>query len=273
MSMMEDLSGYNCDGTVLRRMQLRMLDMLVEVDKIFRKNVIPYWLEYGTLLGAIRHKGFIPWDDDIDICILRKDYKRARKALTQCLPENMAFQDTSSDRYAFFSYARIRDRRSYCYYPDFTKLKEQGIWIDIFIMDTTPSRLAKNVVDVLYRRVYHEIHHFGDVAYKSVIKKIACRIIAYALFPISYTTYRMSIFLGKLTGSRWLCVYATKGRCYTYRSKYIFPVDEVEFEGHRFLAPRDSDAHLREVYGNYMLIPPIEGRKHTINLETVKFYE
>ena len=83
----EDFSKYNGEGTILRKAQLRMLDMLIEVDKICRKYNIQYWLDFGTLLGAVRHQGFIPWDDDLDICVLRKDYKRLRKVLIAELPK------------------------------------------------------------------------------------------------------------------------------------------------------------------------------------------
>ena len=72
---MEDYSVYNGEGTVLRKAQMHMVDILVEIDRICRKHDIPYWIDFGTLLGAVRHKGFIPWDDDLDISILRKDRK------------------------------------------------------------------------------------------------------------------------------------------------------------------------------------------------------
>ena len=72
---------YNPDGSQLRLLQLRILDILKEFDAICKKYNIPYWLDSGTLLGAARHGGFIPWDDDIDVCILKKDQKRLRQAM------------------------------------------------------------------------------------------------------------------------------------------------------------------------------------------------
>ena len=67
---------YNRPGSITRKAQVRLLEMLVETDRICKKHKITYWLESGSLLGAVRHKGFIPWDDDIDICMMRKDYNK-----------------------------------------------------------------------------------------------------------------------------------------------------------------------------------------------------
>ena len=77
---------FNPEGSLLRRQQLVMLDMVNELDRICRKYDIPYFLYGGTLLGAIRHNGFIPWDDDLDVGLMRKDYQRLMKVLPDELP-------------------------------------------------------------------------------------------------------------------------------------------------------------------------------------------
>ena len=74
--MIEDFSVYNGENTELRKAQMRMLEILVHVSAICDTHAISYWIDYGTLLGAVRHKGFIPWDDDLDISVLKKDYKK-----------------------------------------------------------------------------------------------------------------------------------------------------------------------------------------------------
>ena len=78
---------FNPDGSLLRRQQLRMLELLEVIDVICRKHQIPYWLSSGTLIGAARHKGFIPWDDDMDICMKRPDYNRFLQIADQIMPE------------------------------------------------------------------------------------------------------------------------------------------------------------------------------------------
>lgn len=125
---------FNPDGSLLRRQQMRMLDILIEVDRICRKHNIRYWLSSGTLIGAVRHKGFIPWDDDLDIEMLLPDYKRLMKVLPEELPENLALQSQDTDPNYFFFYAKVRDRRSLL--EETTGYdrtwREKGIYIDIF---------------------------------------------------------------------------------------------------------------------------------------------
>ena len=80
---MEDFSKYNPEGSTLRKAQLRMLEILKEIDKICKKHHITYWLDGGTMLGCARHKGFIPWDDDLDIAVFEEDYERLLHILQQ----------------------------------------------------------------------------------------------------------------------------------------------------------------------------------------------
>ena len=104
---------FNPDGSLLRRQQLRMLELLEVIDVICRKHQIPYWLSYGTLIGAARHKGFIPWDDDLDIEMLRSDYLRLLKVLPQELPENLALQTNETDPNYLIIYGQLRDKHSH----------------------------------------------------------------------------------------------------------------------------------------------------------------
>ena len=268
---MEDFSKYNGEGTQLRKAQLRMLDMLVEVDKICRKHNVQYWIDFGTLLGAVRHKGFIPWDDDVDICVMEKDYKYLREVLIKELPQQFVFQDTSTDKQAFFTYGRVRDKKSYCYYPYFVKLKEQGLWIDIFRYEDIPSPQLKNFVDFFYRRAYHEIHHYGDVAYKSKVEIIAKRVVAYLLYPFALMAKKIVQYLGERSSKglmgRWAVLPTV------YRKENIFPLTEVEFEGHMFFAPGNWDSHLRGIYGDYLQVPPPEKREQILDMSLVKIEE
>ena len=103
---------FNPEGSALRRHQHKMMELVIELDRICKKYQIPYFLYGGTLLGAIRHNGFIPWDDDLDICLLRKDYLRLMKVLPKELPDNMVLQNNDTDPNYFYFFAKLRDKNS-----------------------------------------------------------------------------------------------------------------------------------------------------------------
>lgn len=268
----EDFSKYNGEGTQLRKAQLRMLSILIEIDKICRKHNIAYWIDFGTLLGAVRHKGFIPWDDDVDICVLEKDYKRLRECLISELPEQYAFQDTSTDKNAFFTYGRVRDRKSYCYYPYFVKLEEQGLWVDIFRYEEIYSPKLLNFVDFFYRRAYHEIHHYGDVAYKSKVEIIVKRLLAYIIYPFTLLAKTSVRWIGERSNKDVMGRWTVFPRAISYK-KNIFPLTELEFEGYKFSAPGNWDEHLKVIYGDYMQIPPEEKREQILDMNKVQIFE
>ncbi|EXY98301.1 licD family protein, partial [Bacteroides fragilis str. 3998 T(B) 4] len=106
---MEKISNYNTDGTMLRKQQERMFEMLCVIDDICVKNEINYWLSGGTLLGAVRHGGFIPWDDDLDIQLMKDDYNKLLGLLKTELPEQYQLQTSKTDRNYFARYAKVRD--------------------------------------------------------------------------------------------------------------------------------------------------------------------
>src|SRR3954468_21006016 len=105
----DDLSIYNPEGSELRRAQLKMLEILEAFDKICRKHNINYWLVCGTLLGARRHGGFIPWDDDLDIAILQSDYDKLMLILKEELPEHLKLQTQETDKKYWYFHPKIRD--------------------------------------------------------------------------------------------------------------------------------------------------------------------
>ena len=154
---------FNPDGSLLRRQQLRMLEMLVEVDRICRRHGIRYWLSSGTLIGAARHKGFIPWDDDLDIEMLLPDYRRLMKVLPKELPDTMRLQSINTDRNYFFFYAKVRDRRSLLEETNrYDRVwQERGIYLDIFPFYRQPLWLHM-ISEKLQGHVYKIMNRMGE---------------------------------------------------------------------------------------------------------------
>lgn len=256
--MEEDFSKYNGEGTSLRKAQLRMLDILIEVDKICRKHNILYWLDFGTLLGAIRHKGFIPWDDDLDIAVLEKDYKKLKKILEEELPIKYVFQDWVSEKNLLIKIGKVRDTKSYYKdYYDKEDLVYQGIFIDIFPKVKIVSLKVRKFIDFFYRRAYRRLHGFND----NLLEKI----IAWIMWPfvnlLIFFANNCSTLIRFFTKNNYISDTYNSITLYNkHNLNDIFPLKEYIFEGHSFLVPNQWDKYLKEIYGDYMKIPPKEKR-------------
>ena len=148
----------------LREIQLCQLDILKEVAGICDRNGIPYWLAAGTFLGAVRHSGFIPWDDDVDIYMKYDDLKRFKKICKKELSEKYFYQDHQTDMASHWIFAKIR--------ANGTSMSEQygkdgmhadyheGVWIDIFPLieaADTPGKLEKQLTSIFdYQQFLYE---------------------------------------------------------------------------------------------------------------------
>ena len=249
---MEDLRKYNPEGSILRKAQMRMLEILLVVDKIFRKHKIDYWLEGGTLLGAVRHGGFIPWDDDLDINVLWKDIPKIRKILLSELPRNMRYHDFTIDMNHHLIISKVRDRNSIFEDPGSKRMKERGIFIDLIpVEEVTPLRL-KNIIDFVYIRCLRGMRHYSDryiekfLGYFCYLPALVC-IGACRLWTKIFPSHQWGHTYGWLSYNH-------------IAEDAIFPLGEITFEGHVFLAPHNPDAYLTALYGDYMQIPPEEKR-------------
>ena len=252
---------FNPEGSLLRRQQIRMLEILLEVDRICKKHDIPYWLSSGTLIGAMRHDGFIPWDDDLDIEMMRKDYLRLMEVLPKELPEWLALQNSDTDPNYFYFYAKVRDRRSRMLEQNgYDRLwQEQGIYIDIFPMEHHPIWLHK-LTEKTVGHMYKIWRTSTDDA--KAIKSVR-RIFDFNnrfLFPclraiVPLLTIHLSPFTSHLS-------LITSGMGIPFHNprykEEIFPLTTHLFEGHQLPIPGNADAHLRRIYGDYMQLPNLE---------------
>ncbi len=262
---MEDLrQKYNPDGSLLRQAQLRMLDILSVVDEIFRRNNIDYWLHAGTLIGAVRHKGFIPWDDDVDIAVKASDMQRIRKVLNAELPDNLCLQDTTTEPNYYLPFSKVRDKHSLIDEPESKHLKERGIYIDIFPIEEIISTEFKRPIDKFCRHCIWGRSRFTNRAIDKAI----------GLFGY----YPMKLYIGMLRF--WIKLFPTHNWGNTYGwsdtldecESDIFPVTDISFEGHTFLGPANADGYLKAEYGDYMQIPPEEKRSVNRHATKIEIY-
>lgn len=240
---------HNPDGSKLREMQLKMKEILDVVHMICEKNNIPYWLSSGTLLGAVRHGGFIPWDDDVDIDMLWSDIPRFIKACEKDLPEGYIVQTHKTDKHYYLNHIKVRDLNSSMSEPSADNYKYKGLFVDIipiepsFLLLNKLSRYPKALVD---KSVYMNMPRFIQES-------------CYYLRQIIFLLFR---FIS--------CFKSNKNECYpTYGTLFfnkrdltdIFPTSMIEFEGSTFSAPKEYDAYLSKMFGDYAKLPANQLRR------------
>lgn len=259
-------SRFNPDGSLLRRQQLRMLEMLICFDEICVRHDIPYWLSSGTLLGQVRHGGFIPWDDDLDVTILYKDYKRLMNILHEELPDKYVIQTPETDKGYFFCYPKLRDTKSYMEEVNrYDRIFDyKGVFIDIFTFEKFPPLLnwvACRAHGFSYK-VLNDFRNTDEQARRKV--RLIYWLCEHLLFPLL----------------RWLAALCpTKELRYSPGTPYgctssaaeLFPLRRAMFEGHLFNAPNDTHAFLTRTYGDYMQLPNLSNlHPHTYKLEILE---
>lgn len=245
---------FNPDGSLLRQQQLRMLDMLKCLDQICRKHNIQYWLSSGTLLGAVRHSGFIPWDDDLDVEMLKPDYKKLMEVLEKELPENYILQNHKTDKNYVLQFSKIRDKNSCleeCHALDL-HYRYHGIFIDLFFlepMNYSFSSFANSLKNNLCLKL---------LLYRGIPTSIKLGIVRFNhafLNKFVFPVFRFfSRFLPAGTVRHTFGLNFAKPRYL----KEIFPLKEIEFEGQKFPSPANEDAYLSRLYGDYMRLPDVD---------------
>jgi len=259
---MDDLSIYNPEGSELRRAQLKMLEILDVFDSICRKHSINYWIVSGTLLGARRHGGFIPWDDDLDVAVLQSDYERLLSVLEKKLPESLKLQARGTDKKYWFFYAKIRDTKSR-YHESNRNFEYEGIFIDIFPIEPVPSVGFKRTVD---KFLFSEMH-FEQA--KSLSAKIKYSVMI-SFIPLMRLVISLTRMYYKYFSSTKAYTYAYGVFFYSpYNMEYFFPVSEIMFEGKKYKAPHNVDKYLTDNFGSdFMVVPKAaKRRRHSSKIE------
>lgn len=247
--------------TQLREIQL---DMLLEVKRICEKYHIQYSLIGGTLLGAVRHHGYIPWDDDADIGMLRKDYEKFRKVCKKELnPEKYYFQDDRNTEAYRWGYGKLRRKNTVFLRENQEHLKfGQEVFIDIFPLDYAPDGM-------IWRKI-HMFHCFcirkclwapvGAESEKSIIKRLVYKGLRKIPKEVIYKHYYRYIRTGKKSHTVRLNLFPTR-KPYGFPIVYFKELRDFIFEGEVFPGTQHYDDYLKIKYGNYMELPPVEERK------------
>lgn len=260
--------------TELRQAQLVMLRMMCIIDDICRRHGLNYWLCSGTLLGAIRHKGFIPWDDDLDICMPREDYECFLTIAQNEFPEDMFLQTKETDRH--YDYlplpCKVRDNKSFLMAEGFEKKQyNMGLFVDIFPADKYHPDQATFRKEVRLKSYFSYLCK-GYNCELSRRKSLSRRLVYYLnpIFRLLIKRYLKKV-RRNIDGNKKLKENFLVGHGFDtpwtryFKKEEIYPLKETEFEGYKFLIPNNADAYLTQLYGkDYMIPPKKQVPKHAI---------
>ncbi len=251
----------------LRKVQLTQLEMLIEVDRICKKCDIKYNIIAGTLLGAVRHKGFIPWDDDADVALLRSEYEKFRNACESELDKSkFYFQDHRNTKGYRWGYGKLR-RKHTLFLREFQEHMpyQQGIFIDIFPLDNVPNNKLLRTLTNFYCYCIRKImwSPVGMIASKSTMLKAWYKLIYQIAGQSVYTHYNRYISRRNKKDSDWVRIltFPTPNKEYAYLKKWYKNSSPIIFEEHEFMGIKDYDEYLSFKFGDYMTLPKEENRK------------
>lgn len=246
------------------------LEIMDEIHRICLKHKIKYFLDSGSALGAIRHGGFIPWDDDMDIGILREDYERFLSIAPGELREGFALQTYKNDKSYYKLSAKVHKLGTFYPEKDADKYKYQCIFIDVFPFDFAPDCLEKDLKKIRLHRRLMSLYYLRFCGYNrsELYKRLIYRVLC--LFPLSL--YRRLLYFSHS--------FNVKKRtntliCYSYKMlihkdlffKYsdIMPTKLIKFEDRDYYIMNNPDAYLKVMYNNYMQLPPENKRECHVN--------
>ncbi len=260
--------NYVLSEEELRRLQMTELELLKEVHRICAKCNIRYNIIAGTLLGAVRHKGFIPWDDDADVAMLREEYDRFKETIkTELDTVKYEFQDMEETEGYRWGYGKLRMkntlflRQNQEHMPYF-----QGVFIDIFPLDAVSDihfiRAIQNFRCFIIRKaMWARVGRYYD---KGRMARLLYRIldsIPEEKLKKDYAKYVEKCNRNKNTEWVRILLFPTPNKEFGYRRKWYEESAPIEFENVKFEGIKDYDEYLAFKFGNYMELPPVSQRK------------
>lgn len=272
-------SNVEITGDLLKKLQSVELEMLIEVDRICRKNNIKYSIIYGTLLGAVRHGGFIPWDDDCDVVFRRKEYEKFFEACKKDLDTKRFFlQDHRTDPGYLFGYGKLRRNNTVFKRTGQEHIKQHGgIFMDLFVYDNIPDgNIARcfNKLELYFIRQTINSRIFKETAYTYPARAMYRMLDKIPKEKLFKKLDRMQKKYNKMDTelSRIYTYGVNVNVSFGYPNKFYEDLCEMEFEGHKFLATKYYKEQLAISYGsNYMKLPPKEEQRSHNNATEISF--
>lgn len=257
-----------------RTLQLLELDLIVELDRVCRKHDIKYCITCGTLLGAVRHKGYIPWDDDADVAMLREEYEKFKKVANELNPDICYFHDHSVDPEYLWGYGKLRRVGTTFVRVGQEHMKGQtGVCIDIFPLDDAPMNLPGQMLQDFYcfclrKILWARVGKINSRGFSRMVYNVISHI------PVEWVYARVNAMIKCSKNSKpnrvRTLLFPSFGKLYLKNpasvrygmpKKWFTDRSEFEFEGYKFYGTKDYDRFLKYVYDDYMTIPPKNKRQ------------
>lgn len=238
------------DGSDLRVAQLRMLELLKFLDRFCKEHNLTYWLDSGTLLGAARHGGFIPWDDDADVVMPLEDAKKLKALMGKELHEDFIILQShdTDNNYIRSSWLTLRDIKSEYIQNSgmHNRLKYKGFQVDIFIDRIGVPQWTKKLTSVFFHQLIQRPLMSDNVKFLRPFVNANHFILDNLMIPVLSMFKNNSPYLTNFLGNP----FDEK-----HHSDNIFPISKIEFEGYMFNAPANPSEYLKETYGDWEKIP------------------
>lgn len=279
----EQIENQNIRNQVLRKLQLTELEILQELDRVCRKYNLRYYIVGGTLIGAVRHKGFIPWDDDIDVSMPRKDFNTLCKISKEEFGSSYFLQTHKTDKKCYFHYAKLRKEGTYFGEDKFEHTElHKGIFMDIFPLDYIPDN--KILQKVIFRGFSCLT---GFICSKEKTSEFLYKNMSLP-FIVSFRLLQCILPKCLLLGMRTLLAKLSNGLSKKHMLASLsgfhgYPMEispkdwwadgcDLEFEGIKVMAPKQYHTLLTHMFGDYMQLPDEKDRvNHNVDPDKIVF--
>lgn len=265
------------DEKTLKKLQTVETEILVAFDKFCTEHDIKYSLYAGTALGAVRHGGFIPWDDDVDVCMTRENYEKFLKVYRENEIDGYYLQGTDNPDYEYINFSKLRKNGTrFGNKLDLSLYENNGIYLDVFPFDKIPKdkKLRKKFLFnaklwLVYTRgyPYTKGSKFLEIVSRFLLLKSRKR----QLKIRNKLEKKLLAFQSMEKDYDLICLACPNDLRFIYPANILDEIIEVDFEGHKVSMHKDYDTALKIKFGNYMQLPPEEERVCKHNPAVIEF--